>query len=237
MAWADLRKLWKLHLIDAAITEIRARAATLDTGKALQAQIDVLSQQLSTDPAKLLMGEQQDLEFQQKSIDDKIAKFEKDLYSGKIVNSREVSTIEKEVEILKKQRSKLDERILVIWEEIPPLKVELDKLEKALVAKKAELVERKKLAVITKAELEASFKEKSAARPIVAKDQNLTLLAKYEAIRPKHNGVGMAEVVKGKQCGACGTLLPERTLQACLDDKVVTCESCHRILYYPQGVA
>ncbi len=94
MASADLRKLWKLHLIDAAITEIRARAATLDTGKSIQAEIDVLSKQISTNPAKLLMGEQQDLEFQQKSIDDKIAKFEKDLYGGKIVNAREVSTIE-----------------------------------------------------------------------------------------------------------------------------------------------
>src|SRR5688500_809412 len=112
MAEGDLRKLWKLHLIDTAILEIRARAAALDPGKRIQAQIDALAKELEASPAKTLGAELSDLELQQKGIASKIAKIEKDLYGGKIVNPREVENLQKEIEALRRQRAGLDERIL-----------------------------------------------------------------------------------------------------------------------------
>ncbi|OJU65262.1 MAG: hypothetical protein BGO01_15460 [Armatimonadetes bacterium 55-13] len=238
MASAELRRLWKLHLIDVAIYEIRARAASLDPGKKILAEIEALKKTLEDKGgrAKTLSAELQDLELQQKSADDKIAKIDKELYSGKVVNPREVENYEKELESLRKNRGSHDERILELWELVPPAKAEAEKIEKALEAKRAELAEHQKKAVALKNQLESSFKQRMAERPAAAKEVDANLLAKYEAIRKKLDGVGMAEVIKRSQCGACGTLLPERTLQACLDDKVVTCESCHRILYYTEGV-
>ncbi len=236
MASSDLRRLWKLHQIDAAIIDIRNRAAAMDVGKKLTAEIDDLSKQIAEHPYKKLHSEQQDLELQQKSLDDKIAKFEKELYSGKVVNPREVEGYEKELAILRKQKAAIEERILEIWEASPPEKVPFDKLEKSLAEKKVALMETQKKAASLRTQLEADFKAKSAQRPVVAKEQNPTLLAKYEQIRKNHQGVGMAEVVRKRQCSACGTLLPERTLQGCLDDKTMSCETCHRILYYTEGV-
>jgi uncharacterized protein len=236
MASPDLRRLWKLHLIDAAIQDIRNRAAHMDVGQKLTAEIEELNKKLEANGYKKLHAEQQDLELQQKSIDDKLAKFDKELYGGKVVNPREVENFEKEIAMLKKQRGALDERILEIWEATPPLKEEADKIEAEIAKKKLEVAATRQKAVSLKAQLETDFKTKTADRAAAAKDQNPSLLAKYDTIRNKHNGVGMAEVVKKRQCGACGTLLPERTLQAALDDKVVSCESCHRILYYTEGV-
>ncbi|MBC8064024.1 MAG: hypothetical protein H7Y17_04290 [Chlorobia bacterium] len=236
MASADLRRLWKLHQIDVAIQGIRNRATHLDVGKKTAAEIESLTNQLATNPYKLFHAEQLDLELQQSSLDDKVRKFESELYSGKIVNPREVDGYQKELAILKKQKGDIDEKLLEIWEQMPPLKELADKLDATLAAKKKELVETQRKAQQVKAELEADFKKRSAERPILAKEQNPGLLAKYEAIRKTHDGIGMAEVVKKRQCGACGTLLPERTLQGCLDDRTMTCETCHRILYYTEGV-
>jgi uncharacterized protein len=236
MASPDLRRLWKLHLVDAAIQDIRNRAAHMDVDKKTEAELAALNSSLADHPARKLAVEQQDLELQQKSIDDKIAKFDKELYGGKVVNPREVEAFQKEIAMLKKQRGEIDERLLAIWEELPPHKSAVEKIETAIEQKKKELAQTIQVARNLKAQLEADFKVKSAQRPELARDQNPTLLAKYEAIRKNHHGVGMAEVVKRRQCGACGTLLPERTLQACLDDKTVTCETCHRILYYTEGV-
>jgi predicted nucleic acid-binding Zn-ribbon protein len=236
MASPDLRRLWKLHLVDVAIQDIRNKAAHMDVGKKLESDLNALAARLAEHPYKKYHVEQQDLELQQKSIDDKIAKFEKELYGGKIVNPREVENYQKEIGILKNQRAQMDERLIEIWDAMPPLKSEADQIETSIEAKKKELGETVQRARQLKSQLEAEFKSKSAQRPELAKDQNPTLLAKYEAIRKNHHGIGMAEVVKKRQCGACGTLLPERTLQACLDDKTVTCETCHRILYYTEGV-
>lgn len=236
MASSDIRRLWKLHLVDAALADIRAKAASLDVGKRVQAEIDGLKAKLDATGVKSLTTEQQDLELQQKTIDDKVAKFEKELYGGKVVNPREVENFEKEISMLKKQKEALDERLLQIWDKLPPLKSEADKIEKGIEERKSALLAVQKKAVELKAKLESDFKTKSAERPLLAKDQNPTLLAKYETIRKNHGGIGMAEVIKRRQCGACGTLLPERTLQACLDDRTVSCESCHRILYYTEGV-
>lgn len=238
MASADLRRLWKLHLIDVAIQEIRNRAANLDVGQKFLKEIEVLNAEYADKggKAKALSAELHDLELQQKTIDDKLAKIEKELYGGKIVNPREVENFEKEIEILKRQRSSFDERILELWEIVPPARAVADKIEAAIADKQKLVAEQRKKAVAIKTQLEADFKQRTAERPAAAKEVNPSLLAKYEAIRPNHDGIGMAEFVKGRQCGGCGTLLPERTLQNAKDDKVVTCETCHRILYFTEGV-
>ena len=236
MASSDLRRLWKLHRIDAAIQEIRNRAASLDVGKKLTSEIEAVQAQLASSEYKRLHSEQNDLELQQKSIDDKLGKFDRELYGGKVVNPREIENFEKEIASLKRQKESLEARILEIWELAPAAQAKADALQKSLDSKKSELKEIQQAALKVKTQLEADFKSRSAERPEIAKDQNPSLLAKYEAIRKNHQGIGMAEVVKKKQCGACGTLLPERTLQGLLDDKTMTCESCHRILYYTEGV-
>lgn len=237
MPSAELRRLYKLHLIDQALNEIRKRAAHLDPGRATAAEIKQLEAEADQAPGRMLQVELTDLELKQKTFQDKIAKFEKELYGGKVVNPREVEAIQKEIELLKKHRGELDERIMQIWEELPPAKQKLERVEKAIAERKQKLAQEHKAALQTKAQLEAEFKQKSAERPAAAKELSPTLLARYEGIRQKHGGVGMGEVdIRRKTCGACGTSLPTRTIESLKEDKLVTCESCHRILYYNEGV-
>jgi len=237
MPSSELQRLHKLHLVDTALHEIRKRAAALDPGRKTAAEIQALEKQLAETPAKMLQSELTDLELKQKSFEEKLKKFDKELYGGKVVNPREVEAIQKEIAILKRQRNDLDARILEIWDQLPPAKEQAEKLEKAISQRKELLVQAQKAALQTKGQLETEFKQKSAARPLLAKEIPPTLLSRYESIRQKHNGVGLGEVdVKKRVCGSCGTSLPTRTIEALKEDKLVTCESCHRILYYSEGV-
>lgn len=237
MASDDLRRLWKLAQIDNAILEIRQRAAALDPGRSHMALIQKLEGELEVKggEAKRLSAEQTDLELAQRGIDDKLKKIDKTLYGGSVVSPREVENLEKEIAQLKRQREANDEKLLELYDTAPAAKAEADKVQKAIDQAKAALAEHQKGARKLKAELEDAFKARTAERPEAAKHVSPALLQKYEAIRAKHQ-MGMVAVVKHTSCGGCGTLLPERTLQGAKDDKVVTCDECHRILYYTEGL-
>lgn len=237
MASSELRRLHRLHEIDQALLEIRKRAASLDPGREAAAELKALQARLEAAPAKKLQAELNDLELQQKTFEDKIKRYDKDLYSGKVVNPREVEAMEKEIAHLKSKRTELDGRMLELWEELPEAKRQAEMLEKAVGEAQARLAQAQKAALALKSQLEADYAAKSKARPEAAKEVPPALLAKYEMIRQKHHGAGMGNVdVKTKSCAACGMNLPTRSIELLKEDKTVVCEACHRILYYTEGL-
>lgn len=239
MASTEMQRLWKLAQIDNQILEVRKRAASLDIGQKVQAEIDALHAQDAEIGGKYraLASERKDLELAQQSLEDKLKKFDKQLYGGSVVNPREVENIEKEIANLKKTREKQDDRLLELMEEEPPAKEAADKILAQIEVKKQQLAEKRKAAVVVKGQLEEAFKTLNAKRPEATKGISPTVLAKYEAIRQKHGGIGMVEVDRrAVSCGGCGTKLPERTIEALKDEKMASCEACHRILYYTEGV-
>ncbi len=238
MASAELQRLWKLNQIDAGLVDIRFRAANLDVGKKLTAEIEALKKEdeVVGGNARKLSADLTDLELAQKGIEDKLKKIDKELYGGKIVNSREVENLEKEIVALKKQRNANDEKILVLWDTVPPAKEAAAKLEAKIAERQKQLVDRKKAALAEKAALEAEFARLTKARPDAANGIGPGLMTKYDSVRQRMDGVGMAEASRKNTCGGCGTVFPERSVIALREDKVVTCESCHRILYYTEGV-
>src|SRR4051812_48895574 len=129
MASLELQRLWKLHQIDSALLEIRNRAASLDPGRAQAAEVKKLQAEMDASPGRILQGELTDFELQQKTLQDKIKKFEGQLYGGKVVNPREVEALQKEVSILKRQRDEFDERIIDLLDKLPEAKKKAEVLE------------------------------------------------------------------------------------------------------------
>jgi predicted nucleic acid-binding Zn-ribbon protein len=239
MASPDLQRLWKLAQVDYAIEAIKKRAATMDIGQDVAAQIQE-QQRLESEEAqaaKALRSELTDLELNQRGIADKIKKFDKQMYGGSLVSPKEAENLQKEIALLNKQRAGMDERVMELWELVPPAEAKVADRAKQIDVLKQQLTEKRKQAVGVKSQIEEDYKRLMAARPQVANDvRNPTLLAKYESIRQRHAGKGMAEITKSGHCSACGTHQPERTIELLKDGRPTTCESCHRLLYFTEGV-
>lgn len=229
----DLFPLINLHKVDAAMVEIKRRHDHMDPGRELMAELEALrrSHAEAKTEADRLTGELKDAELEQKSVEEKIAKIDKQLYGGSVVNPREVEAFQKETEALKHHREELDERILDLWDRVPPAQV-LEKERAAAVAEKqAALEAHQKRVLAERATLADSYKKLAAQRPALASKVDPGLLKQYDAIRQKYGGIGMAEVLDSGACGACGTTLPRRTVVAVAEDRLEHCESCHRLLF------
>lgn len=233
----DVFPLIKLHRVDAAIVEIRKRAASWDPGRALTAEIQRLTGLIEA--ARKEHQQRQaavtDLELKQQSLKDKLAKFDKDLYGGKIVNPREVEAIQKEMEMLKKHIADLDGEILAAMERIPEAENNLPQLTKELEIRQRQLAEHQQRANVEKAQMESEFKELSAQRPALESKVDPGLLKQYDAIRKRHDGIGMSEITAAGTCGRCGMQVPSKNVVLAKEGKLVTCDECHRLLYKLEG--
>lgn len=236
MASIELRKLWKLHLIDKAILETKKRAENLDVGQAERREYATFAKDYEETSAKAkeLSSEQIDLELQQKAIEEKLKKIEKEEFSGKS-SSRELANLEKEKEMLKRQRSTHDDRLLELMDDLPPLQAKFDAYETRVNGLKKKISAKRAVAAKDKATLEAHLKDLLGRRPEAAKLVSPALLARYDSIRTRHGGIGMAEVIGAYTCEACGTNIAPKIVDSIEADRLETCESCHLILFHDAG--
>ena len=230
-------RLHKLHEIDRAILQIRKRAAAMEEGVKLQAAAEKAKAAYAAANAIYheTHGEQRDLELANQQITDKIKAIDKQLFGGTITNPKEIDALEHQKVGLNTILDKNEERILEYWDAVPPLKEAAERAKKLAEATIQKFNDWKAGAAEQKLELERRFKELAAKRPELAKTISPALLGRYDSIRAKHH-VGMADVTSEKTCEECGSTIPEMVMVQLLDDKVVICEGCGRILYHTGGV-
>ena len=237
MASNDTMRLWRLAQIDHRLADVRGRAANMDVGQKLAAEVRALEAKEAEigGAHRALAAESKDLELANASIAEKLKRIDADLYSGK-TSAREIENLNREAESQRRQRDGNDERLLSLMESIPPAEAEATKWSRALAQRRRMLAARQEEAKAERTSLEAIYKDLAPKRAEAAKIVPPTLLARYESIRAKHGGIGMVEVnPKDATCTGCGTHLPERTIQGLKDDKTMACETCHRLLYYTEG--
>jgi len=239
MQSADLAKLYRLHRVDAQISEIRKRAAALDPGRAEERHYRSAEEEYGKSAAALaaLRAELTDLELEQKALEEKIGKFDKELYGGKIVNPKEIETIQKEISLLKDRRPAMDEKILLLWEKIPEAEKAHAVSEENLNSAKKLLQGAQRRALEAKSQMETQFKELTTQRPQALQGIDEGLLKRYEEVRKRTGDVAMAEIGPKGNCSRCGTVLPERIVQSVKEDRWTLCENCHRILFAPVPAA
>lgn len=238
MAANDTLRLWRLAQLDNRLADVRKRAANLDVGQKLATEVKAMEAKEAEVGGAFhaLAGESKDLELANAGIADKLKRIDKELYGGKVVSPREVENLEREIAAQKRQRDRNDERLLELMELIPPAEETTKKWGRALEQRRGMLAKRQAEAKTDQAALQEEYKALAAGRPELAKIVNPSLLARYDAIRQKHGGIGMVEVNrKDNTCTGCGTHLPERTIQGLKDGKTMACETCHRLLYYTEG--
>lgn len=228
------------------VTEVRTLQEIDDEVATISAALDDVERRLrgsaELDEARRVFaasqGELQDAQRVQRKLDGDIAGLnakiqpeEKRLYDGSVRNPKELTNIQHEVELLKEQRSKLEDELLDVMSRLEIAEREFGDAEKRLIQREAlwekeqgELKhEAKKLGdLLTRAEA-----KREAQKPKV----NPRVLSIYEEVRKRRGGVAVAHV-QGGNCGGCRVQIPEAVRRRAFSvDQVAQCPNCERILY------
>ena len=233
MPGSGLDALYSLFTIDSALHDLKQHASALDMGQEESARIKAVEAESGPvlQTSRELSQESLTLELEQKSLQAKVDKLYADLYGGKIVNPREVETVEKEIDNVKAHLSKNDERLLELYELLPPAKSQAEAVEREIASLKEAIATKQAASRAQHAKLQEAYKAKAAERAPRAGRVPKPLLDQYELIRGRLGGIAMATVTEGHRCSFCGMHVPEKAFEALGLDRVVPCENCRRILF------
>ncbi|MDQ2798679.1 MAG: C4-type zinc ribbon domain-containing protein [Armatimonadota bacterium] len=228
-----LQQLLALQQIDTQIQRAKRQQAALDTGAeaGVQAEAAQAAARQALAAAHKAAGELKDNELKLSGIEAKRKQYQQKLYQGSVTNARELGNIEREIEALGRQRSDLDGRILELMEEAENLQEKADRAEAE--ARRAETHHMDTVTAF-RARHEALALELSELQPHRAAATgavaDAALLKRYETIRAKAGGVGIARV-EGNDCGSCHMTLPSSIVKAVRESSdVQSCENCGRLL-------
>ncbi len=229
----QLHALFALQQIDTQIQRAKKAQAALDDGAqaAQQAQAARGTEQSQQDTSHRLSAELKDAELKSSSIETKRKSYQQKLYQGTVTNSRELANIEREIEALGRQRSDLDSRILELMEQVEQAQADLTVAQ-----------EQAHRAAAHRADTVAKFQSRHEALGLevaeavllrthaAAAVEDKTLLKRYDDIRTRSSGVGIARI-EGSDCGGCHMTLPAGVIKDVREGRQAqTCENCGRLL-------
>jgi hypothetical protein len=237
MATADLEALLGLQDQDTRIDQELHRKAHLPERLQLaelqraaaetETALSVVAAQLA-----VVANRQGDAERELKATEDRMAQVNKRLYGGGVSASRELQVMASDVEFLQKRASELEDRVLSFMEEREPL----DGVVSGHEARLAELAARQAELSAQLAEAEVAV-DHSIATLRAEREKSAAaipgpLLASYERLRGRLQGVAVARLVGGR-CDGCHLSLPAMELDRIRHDAARSpqfCEQCGRIL-------
>lgn len=228
-----LNALYELQQIDTNLAKAEKTKANLDDGSSKRHQVEAVRQKFQQ-ADKLYhdaTAEMQDKELNLKTVETKQKNYRDRMYGGTVSNPKELESMEKEIEMLGRQKEKLEERVLELMDIIEARKAAVAKVRESLDGYEAELAVltervRQEAAVLT-----TRIQELTAAREKLLPAIDPGLLKRYESMRMRLGGMAISKVEAGN-CTACHTQIIVG-LMADLKAGLVlqTCENCSRILY------
>ncbi len=234
----DLKTVIELQQVDTRITELTTLIDTLPSRiQTLEAQLHDFIHAHEERKHRLSANqkERRELDGEIQSIQTKISRHKDQLYQVK--TNEQFKALKHEIDQEEENIRKIEDRIL---EEM----MEAEQLEK-LVKDAAERLDGEKARVAAEvgqleSERQTDIQERDRLR---ARRQELevtlseTVREIYERVRVGRRGVAVA-LVRDGFCTQCNVRLrPQAYNEVRMNESIVTCESCSRILYYVEPVA
>ena len=229
----QLADLYALQKIDSGIEALKRKFAALDKGAAEKAAFDAANVAFKELDHALhaTSGMLKDTELEQKAVEEKRAAEEKKLYSGTVRNPKELTAMQEEVEMLARQRARLDEKIILLLEEVETAKQHQVAAKKAVSVARAALKAKHEVAQTAYDEMSAMGQKLTAYRNVAVKKIPEPLLKRYDQLRHANHGIGIAAVVDGNTCDGCRMGLPSQIVtRVRLGKDIETCLNCGRML-------
>ena len=222
---------------DTAGDQLRHRRRTLPERASLR-EIEEGLERLAGERAPVasrlaeLAANQRRLEDEIASLEAKAAEADRKLYSGSVTAPRELQALQEEVESVRRHARSVEDRLLEVMEEAEPVNAEVAGLE----AGRRSAAERRDAAAAELAEAEAGIDaelgEVEGRRAAAVEGIPADLLAEYERLRKRLDGIGIARL-EGNRCTGCHLTLPATEVDAikrAAPGSVQHHEECGRIL-------
>ena len=179
-----------------------------------------------------LDARQNELEAEVTGARGRLEGIEKRMYSGEVGASRDLQAMAEEVDGLKGRIRRLDDVTHEVMEEREPVEALVGQLGAELDAAVDREANIESELGTAEQELSREEAEHAARRAELAAGVAPDLLARYERLRQRLGGIGVARLVNGS-CGGCHLTLPATELdrlRKAPPDADITCEQCGRIL-------
>lgn len=237
----QLKKLYEIQQIDSEITELEnQQSALLEKLQELEAKSEELTDQVNSTSidAERAARDAKDLEATVEADKMKIKKWENRL--NDIRNQREYQALSRETENARRVTKDNEAKILEHWEQKEKFQAELESKKAELDSIRSKISEEKTGSDSSSGELNSKLTELRGQRTGLSPDVNASLLKRYDQVRQKRRGQGLA-VVTGGTCQACHMMLPPQLYNTILrGESIETCPACLRFLicetHLPQDV-
>jgi len=207
----------------------RERAA-LDNGDATRAERDTLAAALAEQETQLnqLNTNRVSLEGDLEARETKLNTQQTRLMNAK--STHEVQSLERDIKALTTARGELDEKVLLVMDEIEGCESRLDELRSQHQEKENLLNQIESTFATETARIDGETQSLQAQRESMFTALSDIEQKKYENAASRHHGIAVAHLHDGA-CSACGTALTPFNLKEAKTEEWPTCESCRRFLY------
>lgn len=231
-----LDKLYALHLVDDRIHRAQQGLAALEGPPPVAAQLQKINAELAKYEAHLhkIQADLKDAELQLRTLEGKREADKQKLYGGKIVGTRELQALEREIEGLGATIATGEERVLAAMERVEPVQANVNKLKEYKKAAEAKLEADSRTRETERKKFQADMAAAQPLREPAAREVDPELLSSYERVRTRRGHPGLA-VVQHASCGQCHNSIPSMVMRKLMEGEVVTCDTCSRIYYLPPG--
>jgi uncharacterized protein len=223
----------RLQEIDTRLGELDREIAALPKHIAeIEKKLVAHERKLEADRAALSANqkERKRCEGDIQSQEQKISKLKDQMLQAK--TNEQYRAFQNEIEFCQREIGKLEDRILELMSESEPLEKNVKAAEASLKIEKAHVEGEKQEARNRTATDQSAFEQLQQERSsIVARIAPATYQL-YERVRKARRGIAIAEAAEGR-CAVCQmTIRPQFFQELKQGDRIMSCESCQRILYY-----
>jgi predicted nucleic acid-binding Zn-ribbon protein len=224
-------QLLRLEQLDSELAQYDQQVAELRRRQQGNPELANAEQALAS-----LRAQEQEVAVRQRSLESDLSDLEaritrdhQRLYGGTIVDSRDLASLEKEIQQFRSQRDEMEVQVLEGMERLESLQAERASSEERLGTLRAQWEEEGPALGMRIDELTASLPKLQAERAALAAEIDDRSLNLYGRIRVR-SGHAVSTVTDGV-CEWCRVVIPPKDVQHARAGSLVTCTNCSRILY------
>jgi predicted nucleic acid-binding Zn-ribbon protein len=229
----DLERLIRLQSLHNIVDDARRRIAAIPLQfEAFETRLNKLRTDLSEAKQQLDNNKtvRRNLEKEVSDAKSRLAKFKE--HEMIVKTNEQLWAVQTEIATAKGAVQSFEEELLVSMLETDTFTVAVNESERSMATAEAEIETERRTIERERATSEAAVEQALIAREALAREIDTAVLALFDQIAEKRNGLAVVDA-KDTLCSSCHVRLRQQVFNDIrLNNRVIQCESCGRILYF-----